>query len=275
VNSDLISESFEDMSDREIAKELEVSESKVKDLRRDQGFLRLEEFEESNKDIESKLNLCFDLDEIQKRKIQGFVGEELCRLMKSKVITHLEDNVKNSWLLVDKAEIVSDERLRHISSSGSIGEDEIEIDGETVKHFEASEEEIRAKIKRNCFKVDGKLLKAFHRLRNPWIDFSFYALKINGKEEHDFNVKDYSESGLTPNKTLKVDVSKAEDFKIVALEVKTTKGEENNLLSKNQRKVRDIAEDSPFLDFFTLKVDSEFEELGIPESFDALFRKHS
>ena len=275
MDSDLISESFEDMSDRELARKLEVSESQVRDLRKDQGFLRLDEFDDSDDVVDSPLDLCFELDEMHRRKMQGFVGEKLCHLMKSKVIEHLEDHIKDNWLLVDKAEIVSEEGLRHISTSRYYNEEDIEVEGDTVKHFDASEEEIRSKVEKNCFKVDAKLLKAFHKVRNPWIDFSFYAFKIEDKMEHSFDVRDYSENSLQSSETLKVDVPKVEDFKIVALEVKTTKGNEDNLLSKNQRKVRNIAEDSPFLDFFTLKVDSEFEELCIPESFDAVFRKHS
>ncbi len=268
-----IKNNFEDADDREIAKELTVPEEKVEKMR-SRGFLRLEEFKNPEEGPDS-VEIDFELDELRKRQLQGFLGEKVCSLMENRVKKLLSKHVKSNWTLERKAEMISENKFGHSIGSYPRSRGEIKIEGNMIKHFNAEEEEIREEIRGRCFKTSDELFEAFHKVRNPWIDFSFYAFKTEGKIGQSFSIKDFSQSALEAGKTIEVEIPVVKDFKIAALEVKTTEGDEENLLSRNQRKVRKIAEESPFIDFFTLKIDTSFEELGIPEEFSGKFRKHS
>jgi hypothetical protein len=269
-----LKENFEELDDREIAKITEEPEPRVREKRKEKGFLRLDDFSNQN-NIDDDLDVGFELDEMRKRQLQGYLGEKVCSLMENRVKNLLSDHVKSHWILRRKAEIISEDSIGHSIGPHPKRTGEIKIEGSVVKHFEADEKEIREKIEERCFKTSEELFKAFHKVRNPWIDFSFYAFQIEDTEQQTFNVKDFSESALSTGNIMEVEIPVISDFKIAALEVKTTNGEEERLLSKNQRKVREMAEESPFIDFFTLKIDTSFEELDIPEEFSGKFRKHS
>ena len=269
-----LKENFEELDDREIAKITEEPEHKIREERREKGFLRLDDFTNEKK-IDSVLDVGFEMDEMRKRQLQGYLGERVCSLMENRVKNLLSEHVKSHWVLRREAEIISEDNIGHSIGPHPERTGEVKIEGKFVKHFEADEEEIREKIEEKCFKTNPELFKAFHKVRNPWIDFSFYAFQIEETEKQAFNVKDFSDSALNAGKTIEVEIPVISDFKIAALEVKTTKGEEERLLSKNQRNVREMAEESPFIDFFTLKIDTCFEELDIPEEFSGKFRKHS
>lgn len=268
-------EDFERKTDRELAVEMDLPEQEIKQKRKESGFLRLEEFTESES-ATSSVDIDLELEKMEKRKLQGFLGEKLTSLMKSRVVTHLEEQLKDSWILRDKLHLVNlDSRFERYWASGRPYQGEIRINGRTIKHQGSSREELEEHTKERTAAAEEKLFKKFREIRNPFIDFSFYAIKTSENKKVEFNVEDYSGDSFDPSEKLEVEVPVIEDFKIVMLEVKTTKDEAEQLFSSNQRKARDLARGSPFLDFFSLKVNRDFEELDLPEDFSIELKKHS
>ena len=266
---------FHEMSDREIAVELDVSEGEVREKRRASGFLNLKEFEK-DEDQQESLQMDLVLDEMEKRKIQGFLGEKIASLMKNRMVDHISTHLRSSWVLRDKMHLInSSSTFQRYWASGKPRQGEIRIEGRILKHTGKNREELKEHVQEKCVVTEEEIFKKFKQVRNPFIDFNFYAVKTNGTEEIEFQAEDYTENKFEHNETIKVELPKIVDFKILMLEVKTTKDNAENLFSKNQRKARDIANNSPFLEFFSLKVDKEFQELGIPEEFDGEIKKHS
>jgi len=266
---------YEDMSDREIAVKLDISEDEVQKRRESSGFLRLSEFQQKE-GIETKVDLSVELDEMEKRKLQGFLGEKITSLMRNRVVEHLENHLKQDWGLRNKLHLVNKESsFQRYWASGRPRQGSIRIEGNNLKHHGKTRKELEEYIKERCVVTEKELFTKFRELRNPFIDFNFYAVKTNGKKEVEFRVSDYSENSFESNQKLKVEVPVVDDFKIVMLEVKTTRDDAKNLFSKNQRKARDLAKKSPFLEFFSLRVGKEFSELDLPENFSLSIEKHS
>lgn len=270
-----VGDMYEEMNDREIAIELDISEDDVKERRKNSGFLRLEEFTESEK-LNEEVEISVELDDMEKRKLQGFLGEKLTSLMRNRVVKHLETHLKDDWILRNKLNLVSKESsFQRYWASGRPRQGSIRIEGRSLKHSGSTEEEIKEYVRERCVVAEENIFTKFRDVRNPFIDFNFYAVRRNGSEKVEFMVNDFSENSFENQEKLEIEVPLIDDFKIVMLEVKTTRDDAKNLFSKNQRSARDLAKDSPFLEFFSLKVNREFSELNIPERFSLNIEKHS
>jgi len=266
---------YENMSDREIAVKENTAEHEVKKERISSGFLRLNEFEDEE-ELSKTLNISLELEKMERRKIQGFLGEKITHLMKNRVIDRIQDYLKESWQLRNKLNLVSEENTYHrYWASGKPRQGEIRISGRNIKHSGKTEKELKEYIREKCVVARQDKFKKFREVRNPFIDFNFYAVKINGSQEVKFNIEDFSKNRFESNEELEVELPVVEDFKIVMLEVKTSKKDAKKLFSTNQRKARDLAKESPFLEFFSLKIDEEFDSLRIPENYDGEIKKHS
>ena len=273
---DVIESNFEEKNDRELAKELDVSESQVKNIRREEGFLRLDKFKEDDQ-ISSVFSLNWELDEMEKRKLQGFLGEKVTKLLTGKVKNHLKKFTRDNWVLRDKIYLVNSSNTiqRYWANSKPI-QGGLRVEGKQIKHDNKSEEKIKEHISEKCVIADNQLFKKFKKLRNPFIDFNFYIVKKTGTENVKYKATNYGKlSNNMGGENISVEVPKIEDFKIIMLEVKTTRKNAESLLTENQRKARDIAKESPYLEFFTIKVNREFEELNIPSNYEAKLEKHT
>lgn len=270
-----IGELYENRSDRQIAVELDMPEKEVKAKREDSGFLRLSEF--ADKDASSKkVDIDVKLKKMEKRKLQGFMGEKLTSLMKNRVINHLKKHLGEKWTLRNKLNVVNkNSSFQRYWASGRPRQGSIRIEGRNLKHHGSKKEELEKYVREKCVVAEEDIFRKFQEVRNPFIDFNFYAVRKSENKIVEFTLKDYSENSFESKERLKVKVPVIEDFKIVMLEVKTTKNDAKNLFSKNQRKARELANKSPHLDFFSLKVDKEFSDLGIPEDFSLNIEKHS
>jgi hypothetical protein len=268
-------EKYEEMTDRELAVELDISEEDVKERRRSSGFLRLDEFNDSD-DGSRDLNINAKLNEMEKRKVQGFLGEKVASLMRSRVINHLEDHLNSSWILREKMHLVNENSSHErYWASGRPRQGSMRIQGRQLKNHGAEEDEIKDYIREKCVLATEDIFRKFREVRNPFIDFNFYAVRKAGSKKTSFSVQDYSSNTFESGDRIDVEVPIVSDFKIVMLEVKTSKNSAKNLFSKNQRKARDMAKESPFLDFFSLKIDEEFSEMDIPTEFKLEIEKHS
>lgn len=270
-----VGELYEEMNDREIAVKLNITENEVQQKRKDSGFLRLEEFTETEK-LEDKMEISVELDRMEKRKLQGFLGEKVTSLMRNRVVKHLKKHLKDDWILRDKLNLVSKESShQRYWASGRPRQGSIRIEGRNIKHNGTAEDEIREHVREKCVLAEKDIFTKFRDVRNPFIDFNFYAVRQVGTEKVEFLINDFSGNSFENEEKIEIEVPVVDDFKIVMLEVKTTKDDAKNLFSKNQRNARDLAKESPFLEFFSLRIHKEFSELDIPESFLLDVRKHS
>jgi hypothetical protein len=270
-----VGEMYEEMNDREIAVELDITEDEVQERRKDSGFLRLEEFLE-NKKPDDKVEVSVELDGMEKKKLQGFLGEKITSLMRSRVVKHLEKHLKDDWILRNKLNLVSEESThQRYWASGRPRQGSIRIEGRSIKHNGSTEDVIREYVRERCVLAERDIFTKFRDVRNPFIDFNFYAVRKRGTEKVEFLVNDFSGDSFENGEKIEIEVPVIDDFKIVMLEVKTTKDDAKNLFSTNQRYARDLAKKSPFLEFFSLKINREFSELDIPETFSLDIRKHS
>ena len=266
---------LENVSDRELAKHLEVSEEDARQERKKRGFLKLDDFQDQ-KEVKNSLDIDAELDDMEKRKLQGHLGEKLTSLMKSRVTDYLESHTRSEWVLRDKLQLISSASVsKRYWASGKPRQGSIRIDGRSIKHTGESLDEIEKYVKERCVFAEGDMFEKFKEVRNPFIDFNFYAVKKTGKRETEFILEDYSSDSFDAKESMKVSIPVIEDFKVIMLEVKTTKDEAETLFSSNQRKARDLAKNSPYLDFFSLQVDREFSELNIPKEYSVDIQKHS
>lgn len=268
-------ENFEKVSDRELAKDLGVSEEDAMQERKKRGFLKLDDFQEQ-REVEDSLDIDAELDDMEKRKLQGHLGEKLTSLMKSRVTEYLESHTRPEWVLRDKLQLISSASIsKRYWASGKPRQGSIKIDRRSIKHTGEPIDEIEKYIKERCVFAKEDIFNKFKEVRNPFIDFNFYAVKKNGKRETEFILEDYSSNSFDAEESMKASIPVIEDFKVIMLEVKTTKDEAETLFSSNQRKARDLAKNSPYLDFFSLQVDRDFSELNIPEEYSVNIQKHS
>lgn len=268
-------ESFEKVSDRELAKDLGVSEEDARQERKKRGFLKLDDFQDK-KEVEDSLDIDAELDGMEKRKLQGHLGEKLTSLMKSRVTDYLESHTRPEWVLRDKLQLISTASVsKRYWASGKPRQGSIRIDGRSIKHTGEPLDEIEKYLKERCVFAEEDMFEKFKEVRNPFIDFNFYAVKKTGERETEFMLEDYSKNSFDAEERMKVSIPVIEDFKVIMLEVKTTKDDVGTLFSSNQRKARDFAKNSPYLDFFSLQVDIEFSELNIPEEYSVNIQKHS
>lgn len=266
---------YEDMTDREIAVELEISEKDVQNRREDSGFLRLDEFEQ-NQEVSNELSIDVELDKMEKRKLQGFMGEKITFLMRNRVVDFLSTHLRDFWILREKLHIINnDSNFQRYWASGKPQQGSIKIEGRNLKHHGSTNEELREYVKDKCVAAQKDIFSKFKDVRNPFIDFNFYAVKKTGVQKVEFSVKNYSSKSFESKEKMEVEIPVIEDFKIVMLEVKTTKQDAQSLFSENQRNARDLAKNSPYLDFFSLRIDEEFSEMDISSEFNLEVEKHS
>jgi hypothetical protein len=196
--------------------------------------------------------------------------------MKSRVTDYLESHTRPEWVLRDKLQLISSASVsKRYWASGKPRQGSIRIDGRSIKHTGESLDEIKKYVKERCVFTEGDMFEKFKEVRNPFIDFNFYAVKKTGKRQTEFMLENYSSDSFDAEESMKVSIPVIEDFKVIMLEVKTTKDEAETLFSSNQRRARDLAKNSPYLDFFSLQVDREFSELNIPDEYSVNIRKHS
>lgn len=270
-----IKEQYDTQDDRDLARELQIPEAEVEQIREDLGLFRLDAFTATS-DADEDTTITAAFDELQRRKLQGFVGEEVCRLLRSELCDRLEAYLKDNWELQQNAELITPESQTGSYRLGRRPErGDILIDHGVVKHHGADDETVRQYIEERCFVADRELLEIFHRVQNPWIDELLYAIHTTDQVETSVPVQNYEDASIRPQETIAVSVPAINDFKIVAVEIKTTTGDGRTQLTSNQRSVRDLAQNSPYLDFFIATVKTDFDQLDLPASFDIELRKDS
>jgi len=264
---EFVSENYEEMNDRELARELYVSVSEIESVRDDSGSKRLDDFIRT--DELSSLSLEFELSEMEKRKIQGAIGERIAGFSGSRIKSYLRDHVRGDWEIRDSLEMIcEDPGVKSYRNRYS----QLDVSGNSIRHRDMSREDIMDSIESKYVLSDRDTLESFYRVLDPWIDIRMFGVEIDGLESVEFDVNCLG-SGFSGK--LDIELPVVEDFKILALEVKTTEDSAENLLSSHQRDLREMSKSSPYIEYFTVRIDREFSDMDIAEAYDLEVSNHS
>lgn len=270
---DFLRENFESMSDREMARELELPQDEVSRRRKELGLLKLDSLIDSG---DSAFDIELELGEMDCRRLQGFLGERIARLMKSKILRQLGNSLESGWVLRERCEVLNAEDFsRNFYAGRRPSRGETELSGSHIRHWGHTGEELREIVRERSVALPPELFESFLESRAPFTDQLYYGFKIQDTTEKRFATYDLEKPGFDRESSLEAEVPVADDFKLLAVEVKTTSGDPGSLLSTNQRELREKAKSTPFLDFYVLHVDLEFDDLDVPESYSVSLSRES
>ncbi|MFB6116677.1 MAG: hypothetical protein ABEK10_04165 [Candidatus Nanosalina sp.] len=255
---------------RNLARDRDRSRRELVQELKDRGFSTIKEF--FGKKEDDSIEMTYNLDEMEKRKLQGVFGEKVARFVEGRIRDFLKDSMGNKWEIRKGIEVKT-KGENHRSMFYGLKPDEnsgIKCSGKSVAHNGMENHEIREELRKMHYHVSKRLFKKFQEYQAPNIDECYYAIRKTGeKVKHEYRAYDRS-SGVHDTEGEKLDckLNEIEDFKIICLEVKTTSQKSKNLLSKTQREVRDLASETAFLDFYLVKVDYDIQTAEIPDSVD-------
>lgn len=261
---------------RKIAVENDESEKDLKDQLDDLGFSTIRDFTDTNTE-EIDLNLNYHLDDMEKRKLQGLFGEKISIFIEGKIKRFLKQQFNDKWEIKKGIRVITDNET-NMNSFFGLKPDENQkwkCSGKSIGHRGLENDEIRSKVQEKHFHTSKGLFEKFQQYQIPSIDNIYYALKKTGNtKSHDYRVYDHSKSSYdATGESLEVELEEIEDFKILGLEVKTSKDKAKNLLSTTQREVRDMAKETPFLDFYVCQVHYDVNSSRIPDTVDISLEK--
>ena len=258
---------------RDLAKGFGISEEKVKQVLEDHGFSTLEDF--SGREDNSSLEMSYEIREMEKRKLQGVFGERIAVFVRGRITEFLENSLGSDWELRQGVKLKttgSDPRTMWYGDRGI--DSEIKISGSTVRHRDMDEEEIVEKVRERHFVTSDELFDRFSEHQIPSIDQVYYGLKLSGEQRsRDYHLLNTESSSFSSRKSKAIDLRHVEDFKVIGLEIKTTRDRAENLFSSLQRSIRDKARESPYLDIYSLKVEYDIETGEIPDEVDLRLEK--
>ncbi|MFB6208659.1 MAG: hypothetical protein ABEJ56_00800 [Candidatus Nanohaloarchaea archaeon] len=262
-------EKVEKLEKRELAKQMDLSEERLDEKLRDLGFTSLADFTDNQSRTEKK-KINYSLSEMEKRKLQGLLGEKVTRFIEGKIRRFIRSGFNNEWIIKSYLDLRTLDECRqlHFGERQSFQGNSLSISGGNVTHYGVEEEVIREKIRQKHYACSAYLFEKFTEYQVPSIDHVLYALRKTGEtESFEYRVKDHSEeSGSFTGEKLEVDLEKIRDFKVIGLEVKTSESSDaENLFSSLQREVRDTAKESAFLDLYKAHVNYSISTQKIPE----------
>lgn len=255
---------------RNLARDRDRSRKELVEDLKERGFSTIKDF--FGKKEDDSIEMTYNLDEMEKRKLQGVFGEKVARFVEGRIRDFLRESMGDNWEIKKGIEVrTKGENQRSMFYGLKPGENSrIKCSGKSVAHNGMQNEKIREEVRKMHYHVSERLFKKFQEYQAPSIDECYYAIrKTGGKVKHEYRAYDRS-SGVhdTEGEKLECTLDEIEDFKIICLEVKTTSQKSKNLLSETQREVRDLASETAFLDFYLVKVDYDISTAEIPDSVD-------
>lgn len=260
---------------RELAKQEDRSRKElVRELKK-QGFSTIKDF--LGKEKSDSIRMEYELDRMEKRKLQGIFGEKIATFVEGRIREFLQESMGSEWE-IKKGIKVRSEAESEKSMFYGLKPDEhskLKCSGKTVAHAGLEDEDIQREIKSMHFHVSDRLFKKFQEYRAPSIDECYYAVKKSGNtRKHFYRTYDRSSGSFeVDGHKIGCNLEELEDFKIICLEVKTTDGKADNLLSSTQREVRELASETAFMDFYLAEVNYSINTEKIPESVDVRIEK--
>lgn len=275
VNTEVIVEKFlehnyTEMTDRELARELKVPESRVEEMREELGLNRLTEEGERLEELE----VSKELSDTDRNRIQGYLGEQLARHTLPEIKDGVGDVLGSAWTVVEKAELLPLDSAGSVRLGDTYGASKLEFSGDTVVFSDLELEEAVEEARERAFVADEELVSELSAAEFPSIDLVLHALKPSGTNRRTLEFRNRFDPAFeSENRDLEVPL--VEDGKVVHVEVKTSAvSGPGEMLTSLQRKARRHAESSPYSEFYTLHVDLDLGEFDVPDSFDASVQRH-
>lgn len=253
---------------RALARDKDISRKKLVKELKNQGFSTIKNF--FGKETKSSIKMDYNIDEMEKRKLQGLFGEKVATFVEGRIREFIKESMGNDWE-IKKGIKVKTKGSTQKSMFYGLKPDEnskLKSSGKSIAHYGLSNQVIKDEIESIHFHVSERLFKKFQEYQAPSIDECYYALKKTGRtEKHKYRAYDRSSgSHDTEGDKIVCNLDELEDFKIICLEVKTTKEKGSKLLSSTQRQVRDLASETAFMDFYLARVDYDISSSEIPDS---------
>ncbi|MFB6241738.1 MAG: hypothetical protein ABEJ36_02950 [Candidatus Nanosalina sp.] len=255
---------------RDLAKKKDKSKKElVKELKK-QGFSTIKDF--FGKKPRNSIKLDYELSEMEKRKLQGMFGEKIATFVEGRIKEFIQESMGPEWEIKKGIKVRAKGETEKSMFYGLKPDEhsKIKCSGKTVAHAGLSREEIKEEVESMHFHVSERLFKKFQEYQAPSIDECYYAIKKSGEtREHFYRAHNRSSGSYdVEGEKIACELEKLEDFKIICLEVKTTTEKGSNLLSSTQREVRDLAQETAFLDFYMARVAYDISSSRIPESVE-------
>jgi hypothetical protein len=139
--------------------------------------------------------------------------------------------------------------------------------------FDIEPDDYREELERQYFYMGQELMDEYIDREPRSVDNVFTAFKLSGETETvTFEVYERSKGieNMTEEDLVEVEaeIQVAEDFEIIAVEIKTTQESSMKALSKAQKKVLEKAKQSDDMKFYTFDVNFEEMNLQIPKDIE-------
>jgi hypothetical protein len=253
---------------REVAKKEDISKNELAKKLKEKGFTTIREF--LGREENDSIKMDYEIDEMEKRKLQGLFGEKISTFVEGRIKKFLQESMGSEWEIKKgikvKAKGETDKSMFYGLKPDE--KSKIKCSGKSIAHTGLGNEKIKEEIESMHYHVSDRLFKKFQECRAPSIDECYYAVKKSGElKQYNYRAFDRSSGSYeVEGEKLNCMLEKLDDFKIIYLEVKTTTGEGNNLLSTTQREVRDTASQTAFMDFYLVRVEYDISSSEIPDT---------
>nr|EGQ40510.1 MAG: hypothetical protein J07AB56_12400 [Candidatus Nanosalinarum sp. J07AB56] len=265
-----IRDSYTEMTDRELARELDVPERRVEEVRRELGLNRLAGDDERLEEME----VSKELSETDTNRIQGYLGEQLARHTLPEIRREVSSVLGSGWTVAEKAELLPLDSAGSARLGDTYGTSKLEFSGDTVVFSDLGLEEAVEQARERAFVAGKELVSNLVSAEFPSIDLVLHALKLSGETRRTLEFRNRFDPAFESEKR-DLDLPLVEDGKVVHVEVKTsTVSDPGDMLTSLQRRARSHAESSPYSEFYTLHVNLDLDDLDVPDSFDASVRRH-
>jgi|GEM_PF-5884432 hypothetical protein len=265
-----IRDSYTEMTDRELARELDVPERRVEEVRRELGLNRLAGDDERLEEME----VSKELSETDTNRIQGYLGEQLARHTLPEIRREVSSVLGSGWTVAEKAELLPLDSAGSARLGDTYGTSKLEFSGDTVVFSDLGLEEAVEQATERAFVADKELVSDLVSAEFPSIDLVLHALKLSGETRRTLEFRNRFDPAFESEKR-DLELPLVEDGKVVHVEVKTsTVSDPGDMLTSLQRRARSHAESSPYSEFYTLHVNLDLDDLDVPDSFDASVRRH-
>ena len=262
---------------RGLAKKLDRDKDGLRQSLKQLGFRQLTDYTRDSCGGKNSVSLNYELDKMQMKKIQGIFGEKIATFVEGKLIESIKSWHSEDWQIREGVKLRTSSESPKTAFYGIKPDEEesFKCTGHTVAHRGMDIGRIRKRLESKHFHTSRELFEKFQRYQVPNIDNVFYAMKTSGeKKEQEYRVIDWNTGGYGESgEKLVCELDIVEDFKIIGVEVKTTRDEGEKLLSKNQRKVKERSSETAFLDFYILRVNYDVRSREIPEEVEIEMRK--
>ncbi len=270
IVEEFLEQNYTDMTDRELARELKVPESRVEEMREELGLNRLTEEDERLEELE----VSKELSDTDRNRIQGYLGEQLARHTLPEIKGEVVDVLGSAWTVVEKAELLPLDSAGSARLGDTYGASKLEFSGDTVVFSDLGLEEAVEEARERAFVADEELVSELGAAEFPSIDLVLHALKPSGAAQRTLEFRNRFDPAFESEKR-DLEIPLVEDGKVVHVEVKTSAvSGPGEMLTSLQRRARSHAESSPYSEFYTLHVDLDFSRFDVPDSFDASVRRH-